>query len=174
MKIKATLAEISLGFSLLFGRGYSKALFSFLTSYLTLSRRWWWTGRSGVLRFMGSQRVGHDWATELKWNHIVEGFIRLEVNWLWMISGVVVGFPKTEIECIQQWIYSFTFRSPKFVCLFFLDSWFTYAGNLRVWTFLWKQRAYLETVGINWRHPCIFLNRKMFYSSCITRCQGIF
>ena len=29
------------------------------------SRRWRWTGRPGVLRFMGSQRVGHDWATEL-------------------------------------------------------------------------------------------------------------
>ena len=25
----------------------------------------WWTGRPGVLRFMGSQRAGHDWATEL-------------------------------------------------------------------------------------------------------------
>ena len=31
------------------------------------SRRWWWTGRPGVLQFMGSQRVGHDWATELNW-----------------------------------------------------------------------------------------------------------
>ena len=31
------------------------------------SRIWWWTGRPGVLCFMGSQRVGHDWATELKW-----------------------------------------------------------------------------------------------------------
>ena len=30
------------------------------------SGSWWWTGRPGVLRFMGSQRVGHDWATELK------------------------------------------------------------------------------------------------------------
>ena len=29
------------------------------------SRSWWWTGRPGVLRFMGSQRVGHDWTTEL-------------------------------------------------------------------------------------------------------------
>ena len=29
------------------------------------SRSWWWTGRPGVLRLMGSQRVGHDWATEL-------------------------------------------------------------------------------------------------------------
>ena len=30
-------------------------------------RGWWWTGRPGVLRFMGSQRVRHDWATELNW-----------------------------------------------------------------------------------------------------------
>ena len=29
------------------------------------SGSWWWTGSPGVLRFMGSQRVGHDWATEL-------------------------------------------------------------------------------------------------------------
>ena len=31
------------------------------------SRSWWWTGRPGVLPFMGSQRVGHDWATELNY-----------------------------------------------------------------------------------------------------------
>ena len=29
------------------------------------SGSWWWTGRPGVLRFMRSQRVGHDWVTEL-------------------------------------------------------------------------------------------------------------
>ena len=31
------------------------------------SGSWWWTGRPGVLQFMGSQRAGHDWATELNW-----------------------------------------------------------------------------------------------------------
>ena len=31
------------------------------------SGSWWWIGRPGALRFMGSQRVGHDWATELNW-----------------------------------------------------------------------------------------------------------
>ena len=30
-------------------------------------RSWWWTGRPGVLRFLGSQGVGHDWVTELNW-----------------------------------------------------------------------------------------------------------
>ena len=31
------------------------------------SGSWWWTGRPGVLWFMGSQRVWHDWATKLNW-----------------------------------------------------------------------------------------------------------
>ena len=31
------------------------------------SGSWWWIGRPGVLRFMESQRVGHDWATKLNW-----------------------------------------------------------------------------------------------------------
>ena len=37
------------------------------------SGSWWWTGRPGVLRFMGSQRVRHDWVTELNWT---------ELNWM--------------------------------------------------------------------------------------------
>ena len=36
------------------------------------SGSWWWTGRPGMLRFMGSQRVGHDWATDLIWSLIVD------------------------------------------------------------------------------------------------------
>ena len=35
------------------------------------SGSWWWTGRPGMLRSMGSQRVGHDWATELKLRVII-------------------------------------------------------------------------------------------------------
>ena len=35
------------------------------------SRSWWWTGRPGVLLFMGLQRVGHDWATELNWTEYI-------------------------------------------------------------------------------------------------------
>ena len=31
------------------------------------SGSWWWTGRPGLLWFMGLQRVGHDWVTELNW-----------------------------------------------------------------------------------------------------------
>ena len=41
------------------------------------SGNWWWTGKPGVLQSMGSQRVGHDWATELNWTdcHFIYGFL---------------------------------------------------------------------------------------------------
>ena len=35
------------------------------------SGSWWWTGRPGVLRFVGSQRVRYDWGTELKWTELI-------------------------------------------------------------------------------------------------------
>ena len=42
------------------------------------SGSWWWTGRPCVLWFMGSQRVGHDWGTELNWTVLFMGFSRQE------------------------------------------------------------------------------------------------
>ena len=49
------------------------------------SGSWWWTGRPGVLRFTGSQRVRHDWATELNWTE-------LEARWRYH-SCTTVGLP---------------------------------------------------------------------------------
>ena len=40
------------------------------------SGSWWWTGRPGMLRFMGSQRVGHDWATDLIWSDLMAIYLR--------------------------------------------------------------------------------------------------
>ena len=42
------------------------------------SGSWWWTGRPGVLWFMGSQRVGHDWVTELNWNVMNDIFFNIK------------------------------------------------------------------------------------------------
>ena len=33
------------------------------------SGSWWWTGKPGLLQSMRSQRVGHNWATEMNWNN---------------------------------------------------------------------------------------------------------
>ena len=35
----------------------------------------WWTGRPGVLGFTGSQRVRHDWATELNWSELMQLYL---------------------------------------------------------------------------------------------------
>ena len=61
------------------------------------SGRWWWTGRPGMLRFMGSQRVGHHWVTELNWpelNLLVVGFwrgpgiLQLSIETDWLVGGI--------------------------------------------------------------------------------------
>ena len=47
------------------------------------SGSWWWTGRPDVLQFIGSQRVGHNWATELSWRLVISprsGNIRHKVR----------------------------------------------------------------------------------------------
>ena len=52
------------------------------------SGSWWWTGRPGVLWFMGSQRVGHDWAAELNWteiNHVP--IMACNCNYFYFLSG---------------------------------------------------------------------------------------
>ena len=52
------------------------------------SRSWWWIGRPGMLQSMGSQRVGHDWETEL--NILLHGnkhmlFIYSPLQDIWII-----------------------------------------------------------------------------------------
>ena len=54
---------------------------------MSLSKLQWWTGRPGVLRFIGSQRVGHDWMTELN----VPGNILFLA--LLMTAILIEGFP---------------------------------------------------------------------------------
>ena len=36
------------------------------------SGSWWWMERPGVLRFMGSHKVRHDWVTELNWHFKID------------------------------------------------------------------------------------------------------
>ena len=44
------------------------------TWVLVNSGRWWWTGRPGVLRFMGSQIVGHD----CDWAKLMNGLMKFQ------------------------------------------------------------------------------------------------
>jgi len=69
------------------------------------SGSWWWTGRPGVLRFMGSRRVGHDWATELNWTDELTCFLVL----CWIRIKVV------SVKCNNSYFgdYCVTYQTDK-------------------------------------------------------------
>ena len=50
------------------------------------SASWWWTGRPDVLQFMGSQRVGHDWATKLSWSSLNSPLVTPKVLYAFCLS----------------------------------------------------------------------------------------
>ena len=58
------------------------------------SGSWWWTGRLGVLWFMGLQSVGYDWVTQLNWKLLVCAFRYLAFIFISYISVTPDnGFP---------------------------------------------------------------------------------
>ena len=59
------------------------------------SGSWWWTGRPGVLRFMGLQRLRHDWATELNWTECayLSNCGHFKRYYTWYFSGTTGIFP---------------------------------------------------------------------------------
>ena len=73
------------------------------------SGRWWWTGRPGMLRLMGSQRVGHDWVTELNWIEALKSG-PIPAIWIWLYSYFS---QKTELNTSEP-----TFPSPIFHLLY--------------------------------------------------------
>ena len=63
-------------------------------------RSWWWTGRPGMLRSMGSQRVGHNWETELNWT--VKGKKKIKTGFLACKVPYHVGGNVSEIAMLKQ------------------------------------------------------------------------
>ena len=57
----------------------------------------WWTGRPGMLQFMGLQRVGHDWETELNWTDVY-------LNKVWKIIQEM-GIPN-HLTCLLRNLYA--------------------------------------------------------------------
>ena len=60
------------------------------------SGSWWWTGKPSVLWSMGSQRVGHNWLTELNWT---SHSISTEERWIFCVE---LGCAKLCIPRIQN------------------------------------------------------------------------
>ena len=67
----------------------------------------WWTGMPGVLQFIGLQRVGHNWATELNWTEL------LHVQFCFFLTCLQVS----QETGMMVW-YSYLFQNfPQFVVI---------------------------------------------------------
>ena len=62
------------------------------------SRKWWWTGKPGVLQSMGSQRVGHDWVTKL--NLII---LRIKLESEKWEQEIIIFILKRKLKGMMQW-----------------------------------------------------------------------
>ena len=60
------------------------------------------TGRPGVPQFMGSQRVGHDWATELNWTELLSCWFVVSHHILFVLL-TCLHFCKIFIKFFSQW-----------------------------------------------------------------------
>ena len=72
------------------------------------SGSWWWTGRTGMLQFMRSQRVGHNWVTELNWTELNWNFLwsYIETIHTYISNAKIVNirldeFSQSECICVQ-------------------------------------------------------------------------
>ena len=84
---------------------------------------WWWTGRPRMLQFMASQRVGHDWVTELNWYAAVgssQGEDQLRIRSLFPINverphflciswKIKASYNKCNHIVIYSWVSEFAF-----------------------------------------------------------------
>ena len=80
------------------------------------SRTWWWTGRPGVLQFMGSQRGEHAWVTERKWTDVTSnistvGRPHTQNSTARKILRAIQNISQTS-NCKTQLMRSFPLRHP--------------------------------------------------------------
>ena len=81
---------------------------------------WWWTGRPGMLRSMGSQRAGHDWVTELT-DCPVCMFLRRQERW----SSMPISLRIFQFVVIHK-VKGFSRVSEAYVDVFLESSCFFY------------------------------------------------
>ena len=117
---------------------------------------WWWTGRPGVLQQMGSQRLRHDWATDLNWTQSDSCFVFFFPNWkMWhySTSSFLLSF-QTLVNTLSGWPYHRNFLTSCFKLSSCFSQWGHSAQgheNLQPWDLFletWVERSfYWESAG---------------------------
>ena len=71
------------------------------------SVRWWWTGSLGMLQSIGSQRVRHDWMTELNWTELDTSrrsnqAMLKEINPEYSLEGLMLKLKLQYLGCLME------------------------------------------------------------------------
>ena len=113
------------------------------------SGSWWWTGRPGVLRFMESQKVRHDWTTELNCPGFLAPLIKERLFFFVVYSCLLcqregvhchVGFYLGFLSCSIFLYFSFCASTILELCstVWSQDSWFmqlSFSFSRLIWIF---------------------------------------
>ena len=65
-------------------------------------RKWWRTGRPGMLHSMGLQRVGHDWMTELNWTDLTNQSILKEISPGCSLEGMMLSWNSSTLATSRE------------------------------------------------------------------------
>ena len=67
-------------------------------------RSWWWAGKPGVLQSMGSQRIGHEWGTQLNWTESYE-VANLHLSKPGLRARYVTISQVLYLQCLASWAW---------------------------------------------------------------------
>ena len=111
------------------------------------SRSWWWTGKPVVLQSMGSQRVGHNWMTELSTEYSVTQ------------KSLEKKVERSILLLLHSHVWSFLFPLPEKHSMHFLK-----VVNIRLTTYTKDQpeTKSLFLQYINWLN-CLTLKTKFAF-----------
>ena len=124
------------------------------------SRSWWWTGRPGLLQSMGSERVGHDWVTELNWTSL-EDCVRWAEGggrgrpWFWDCEGDNrVSSPESRRSVLVYPEIPFFMRNSKILEGRLLSCNFQPPKDSQLQPWSWSNTHWTWRNHMAWDHKC--------------------
>ena len=137
------------------------------------SGSWWWTGKPGVLQSMGSQRVRHNWVTELNWTCLVRSVnsgARLSGSAFWLLlssystlgnllkptrslrASLVSHLVKNPSAMWETWVRSLSWEDP-------LEEGMATYSSILAWRIsmereIWWATVHLVTKSQTWLSYC--------------------
>ena len=122
-----------------------------------------WTGRPGVLWFMGLQRVEHDWASELSWTEL--NSFSENLNSITQLLDSLAGILQTQFLCLSvpwghhfEWVISMWGKTR---CIYYYTMWSSLFTTKKTHDFLFVVFIFMYVYKSVW-----FLNFTFFILNC--------